>query len=74
MKVLCHYEYIFGRRRWSAGAGGCDLLRSSVVRCEFFFVAKVSILKVGYEEIGEGRKVHGDAADGRKDSGVIIGG
>ena len=71
--MLCHYEYIFGSRRWGAGAGGCDLLRSSVVSCEFFFVAKVSILKVG-DEIGEGREVHGNAADGRKDGGVVIGG
>ena len=72
MKMLCHDEYIFGRRRWSAGAGGCDLLRSSVMCCELFFITKMSVLEV-CDHSGEGREVHGDATNCSKDSGEFFG-
>ena len=43
------------------------------MRCEFLFVMKVRVLKV-CDERGEGREVHGNATNGRKDSGVFVGG
>ena len=73
MQMLCHNEYIFWGRRWGAETSGCCLLRSTVMRCEFLLVMKMRVLKV-CDERGEGREVHGDATNGRKDSGVFVGG
>jgi len=41
------------------------------MRCEFLFVMKVRVLKV-CDERGEGREVHGNTTNGRKDSGVFV--
>ena len=73
MKMLCHDEYMFWRRRRGADAGGSTLLGSSVVCSELFFIAKMSIFEI-CDESGESGEVHGNATDCREDSGVFVGG